>query len=149
MIIFRNARKDDIDNILEIEKLSFPSPWGRIAFECEISKLLTGAGIFQVAYNEENDKICGYICANIVIDYIHILNLAVGPEYRKKGIAGEFIKRIEIEALKRKIYGITLEVRESNFAAINLYRKFGFDIKGKREKYYENKDNALIMWKIL
>ncbi len=149
MIIYRNAKKDDIDKILEIEKVSFPSPWGRVAFECEISKMFVGAGIFQVALDEEKNKICGYICANIVIDYIHILNLAVGMDYRRKGIASEFIKRIEAEAIKRKIYGITLEVRETNTAALNLYSKFGFVIKGKREKYYENKDAALIMWKIL
>lgn len=149
MIIYRNAKKNDIEKILEIEKVSFPNPWSRVAFECEISKLLMGTGIFQVAEDEENSKICGYICANIVIDYIHILNLAVDLDYRKKGIASEFIKRIEAEAVKRKIYGVTLEVRETNTAAINLYSKFGFDIKGSREKYYENKDNALIMWKIL
>ena len=149
MIIYRNAKRDDIDKILEIEKVSFPGPWGRVAFECEISKSLTGAGIFWVAEDEETGNICGYTCANIIIDYIHLLNLAVAPDYRKKGIASEFIRKIESAALKRNIYGITLEVRETNTAAINLYRKFGFDVKGNREKYYENRDNALIMWKLL
>ncbi len=149
MIIYRNAKKDDIDKILEIEKVSFPSPWGRVAFECEVSKSLTGAGIFWIAVDEETGNICGYTCANIIIDYIHILNLAVSQNYRRKGIASEFIKSIESAALKKNIYGITLEVRETNIAAINLYKKFGFEIKGKREKYYENKDDALIMWKIL
>ncbi|MCX8093081.1 MAG: ribosomal protein S18-alanine N-acetyltransferase [Candidatus Goldbacteria bacterium] len=149
MIIFRNARKSDIAQILEIEKISFISPWGRVAFECEISKMLVGNGIFQVAEDKENNKICGYVCANIVIDYIHILNLAVAPDYRRKGIAKELIRRVEADAIKRKYYGITLEVCETNEAAINLYRKFGFIIKGKREKYYENKEDALIMWKML
>ncbi|HPD18527.1 MAG: ribosomal protein S18-alanine N-acetyltransferase [Candidatus Goldbacteria bacterium] len=149
MVIYRNAKRDDIDKILEIEKISYPLPWGRIAFECEISKLLTGAGIFLVAVDDENDKICGYVCANIIIDYVHILNLATAPEYRRKGIATEFIRKIEADALKRQIYGITLEVRETNEGAINLYKKSGFVIKGRREKYYEYKDDALIMWKIL
>ncbi|MCX7698533.1 MAG: ribosomal protein S18-alanine N-acetyltransferase [Candidatus Goldbacteria bacterium] len=149
MIIFRNARKSDITQILEIEKISFISPWSRVAFECEISKMLMGNGIFLVAEDEENNKICGYVCANVIIDYIHILNLAVAPDYRRKGIAKEFIKRIEADAIKKKYYGITLEVCETNEAAINLYKKFGFIIKGKREKYYENKEDALIMWKIL
>jgi ribosomal-protein-alanine N-acetyltransferase len=149
MIIYRNAKKDDIDKILEIENISFPSPWGRIAFECEISKMLSGLSMFKVAEDEDNNKLCGYICADIIIDYIHILNLAIAPDYRRKGIAGEFIRIIESNAIQRKNYGITLEVRETNTAAINLYRKFGFEIKGKRERYYENKDDALIMWKIL
>ena len=149
MIIYRNAKKSDIDKILEIEKVSFPSPWGEIAFVCELSKSIIGSGLFWIAEDEENGNICGYVCANIVIDYIHILNIAVVQNYRRKGIASEFIKRLEAEAIKRKIYGITLEVRETNTAAINLYNKFGFTVKGKYEKHYENKDNALIMWKIL
>ena len=149
MFIIRNAKKSDLEQILEIEKASYPAPWGQEAFACEFSKQASGMNIFLAADDAETGKLAGYIAGNVITDYVHILNLAVAPEFRKRGLARSFMARTEQEAVKRGIGAITLEVREKNESALNLYRKMGYEPRGRRPKYYEGVDDAILMWKKL
>lgn len=149
MFIIRNTRKSDIDQILEIEKASYPRPWERAGFECELSKQASNINLFLVAEEESTGKIAGYFVGNIITDYIHILNIAAAETFRKKGIALSFMRKAEQEALKRGLGALTLEVRENNEAAVHLYKKLGYEVRGRREKYYENQVDGLIMWKKL
>jgi ribosomal-protein-alanine N-acetyltransferase len=143
MVVVRGMRYDDLDQITEIEKICFSLPWSKASFEKELQNELA---YYQCA--EENGKIMGYMGMWRILDECHITNVAVLPEYRKMGIASSLINKM-VEICKcSEIQTMTLEVRESNLPAINLYRKFGFISAGKRPKYYlKPLEDAIIMWK--
>ncbi len=149
MFFIRNVKSDDIIKIAKIEKESYKNFWSEKAFLCEISKNKDNLNIFLVAVLKETEEVIGYIIGDKIVDFAAILNVAVDKNYRKKGVGFALLQKFEKEVLKRDLSSITLEVRESNKDAINLYRKAGFEIKGKREKYYENQEDALLMWKYL
>ncbi len=143
MVIIRGMRNDDLDQITEIEKTCFSLPWSKISFEQELKNELA---YYQCA--EEKSKIMGYMGMWRILDECHITNVAVLPEYRNKGIATLLIDKM-IEICKcSEIKYMTLEVRQSNLPAINLYEKFGFVSVGKRPRYYMKPiEDAIIMWK--
>lgn len=143
----RNVKKDDIDEILLIEREAFRTPWSKNAFLCELSKNYDNKNIFLVAVLKETEKVIGYIIGDKIINFTNILNIAVEKNHRKKGIGFALLKTFEEECIKSGFNAITLEVRESNENAINLYKKCGFFIQGRREKYYEGVEDALLMWK--
>jgi len=145
----RNARKSDIESMLEIESISYTRPWNEQAFLCEFSKMAAGTNIFYAAEDETADRLAGYAVGNVIIDFVHILNIAVAPSYRNRGLGCELLKSVEREALKRKLFSLTLEVREKNEPAVKLYKKSGYVIKGRREKSYDGKEDELLMWKTL
>jgi len=142
-VLVRSMRYNDIDQIAEIEKKCFSLPWSKKSFEQE---LLNEHSYYECA--EENGIVVGYMGMWKILDECHITNVAVLPEYRNKGIAAMLIEKI-IEVCKcSEIIGMTLEVRESNLPAINLYKKFGFYSAGKRPNYYQRPvEAAIIMWK--
>jgi len=149
MFYIKTASKNDLNAILEIEKISYPRPWDLKAFECELSKHSAGSSLFYAAKRESDDRVLGYVVGNIVVDYIHVLNIAVDEEFRRKGIAEAFLSKLEREALKMDVRSMTLEVRENNEPAVKLYGKMGYEVRAKREKFYEDKYDGLIMWKKL
>ncbi len=142
-VIIRSMQKQDIDQIFEIENKCFSTPWSKESFK---SELLNDHAYYECA--EENGDIVGYMGMWKIIDECHITNVAVLPNHRNKGIATMLIEKI-IEVCKcSEIESMTLEVRESNLTAINLYTKFGFYPLGKRPKYYQMpSEDAIIMWK--
>ena len=135
--------KSDVDEVFEIEKLVHPNHhWSKDAFYNELANKLS---VYYCAKIEE--KITGYIGIWKIIDEAHITTLAVHPEFFRLNIAKALMCAIIQECYKSMIKYITLEVRESNTAAINLYEKFSFDSIGIRKKYYQdNGENALIMF---
>lgn len=142
-IIFRKMQLNDIDQVLNIERQSFPHPWSRDAFESEI--LINKYALYFVL--ECEGTVIGYCGSWVIIDEAHITNIALLPEYRGKKL-GEFLLRKMIELFKEKnVIKITLEVRVSNIVAQSLYRKFGFQDGGIRKNYYtDNQEDALVMW---
>jgi len=148
MTTYRDARKSDLSAILLIEHNSHPKPWDEKAFICEFSKQAAGSNIFLSALDEDGG-LAGFVCGNVIVDYVHIINIAVRDGQRRKGIAAGLIKRVEQEAFRRKLGSITLEARETNTAAISLYKKLGYLEKGRREKAYDNREDEIIMWKYL
>ena len=95
----------------------------------------------------ENEIICGFAGLWFNIDEAHIMNIAVKKDFRKKGIGSELLKFLIDEAKNKEKICITLEVRDDNIPAIEIYKKFDFDILGKRKKYYNNCNDAIIMTK--
>lgn len=95
----------------------------------------------------ENDIICGFAGLWFNIDEAHIMNIAVKKDFRKKGIGSELLKFLIDEAKNKEKICITLEVRDDNIPAIELYKKFDFDVLGRRKKYYNNCNDAIIMTK--
>jgi ribosomal-protein-alanine N-acetyltransferase len=137
----RLMEPSDVPEVVEIERLSFSTPWSELSFYKEI---YNPRSLCLVAETEEG--ISGYICMSRVIDECHILNLAVHPLKRRQGIATMLLKAAldsEYADLCRYIY---LEVRASNRAARRLYEKFGFRTVGIRRNYYLNPvEDAIIM----
>lgn len=145
-VIIRPMNASDIEQIVEIEKICFPSPWSAYAFECELNDNQF-ANYVVVTLAEDEGKILGYGGVWAIIDEGHITNIAVLPEYRGRKL-GEIIMFNLIQmVIAKNVERITLEVRASNEAAKNLYKKFGFKTEGIRRGYYkEPREDALIMW---
>lgn len=141
--------KDDILKFVEIDRHCHAAPWDENAFNVELSKFRCGKSLFFTAKKEADDEILGYASADMIVDYAHILNITVKEEYRRKGIAKALLEKIETGAKKADLSSATLEVNENNAPAIEMYKKGGYIVKGKRPLFYENKYTALIMWKVL
>jgi len=140
----REAEAADIEAILDVEGRCFVDPWSELTFQEEIAK--NQMAVYFVAAVDE--RVVGYAGFWAVAGEGHITNVAVLPEYRRKGIAAMLVQAMLDAAGRESVTDYTLEVRASNEAALALYRKFGFEMSGVRKKYYQNDDeDAIIMWR--
>lgn len=137
----------DLKEIEEIERRSYPTPWSRSMFAGELAKpssICIGAFEGDV----EDGKLCGYLVVSRYVDAWHVMNIAVDPEQRGRGIATMLLERLFELTADDARRGYTLEVRVSNETAIGLYDRLGFESRGIRRGYYtDNREDALIMWK--
>ena len=134
-----------LDSICEIENASFSDPWSKNAF-CDFSSSIYA---IYLALDGEND-LCGYTVASFISPECEILNLAVSPSFRRRGIADSLLEFLFEEAKKRDCDTMLLDVRASNTPAISLYEKHGFYKVGVRKGYYTlPKEDALLMDKPL
>ena len=151
----RPMRVEDVDQVVVIERLSFPLPWPRESFIREIreidnSRLLvvTEEQDRQGSSEASVDNVMGYACWWEVVDECHITNFAVAPAHRRRGVADVLLGRVLEDAKGRGLLRATLEVRLGNAAAIALYEKWGFTAAAMRPRYYpDNREDALVMWK--
>jgi len=136
------ARARDLDEIMELERLCFASPWSRQVF---VEELQQDFSWIMTLRHAESRRMLGFINYWIVHDEIHVLNVATHPEWRRRGL-GQLLMQHAIEVgTGRSAQLVTLEVRRSNAAAHTMYLKLGFVVVGVREGYYENGEDALIM----
>ena len=135
------AKIHDLSEILKIERMSFEYPWSEDTFLALFSVLFTKK--FIIKNNE--DKILGFLIYNEIFEEFHILNIAVHKEAQGKGIGTKLLNFIIEKARKQNDAYIFLEVRTTNISAINLYKKFNFEILETKKAYYENGDDAFIM----
>lgn len=147
--VLRPMREEDIAQIVEIEKQSFPTPWSSYAFNCELADN-NFAHYLIVTTAEKPEQVLGYGGMWIIIDEVHITNIAIASAYRGRKL-GEFLMRGMVTlALQKGAVRMTLEVRPSNNTALGLYTKMGFKTAGIRPGYYiDTNEDALIMWKEL
>ncbi|SDX00817.1 [SSU ribosomal protein S18P]-alanine acetyltransferase [Marinococcus luteus] len=142
-ILIRIMSADDIDNVMEVEHNAFSMPWSRRAFENEMYN--NQFAHYLVA--EVGGRIVGYCGVWIVIDEAHVTNIAVHSRYRGRKIGQELLANLMELAYTYGARTMTLEVRETNETARNLYDKFGFVPGGVRKNYYmDNNENAIVMW---
>ena len=135
------ATSDDVADIKKIEDECFSVPWSKKSIE---ESLNNPCSHFYLA--KYGASVMGYIGIQIFSGEGYVTNVATLPEYRKKGIAEALVKK----ALENKMEFLTLEVRERNIPAINLYNKLGFETVGVRPKFYrEPEENALLMTKYI
>ena len=132
--------ESDLLQITQLETQIFPDPWTRETFIEAIPDIQSLAVI-------EKDRIIGYMVALWAEERIHILNIAVDKNFRKRGIATKLITGLEQSALKQGYRYLSLEVRVSNTDAIAFYTKHKFRTIGQRTQYYRNDEDALIMAK--
>ena len=132
-----------VAQVAELEKICFSDPWSEKSVASELSNSLS---CWLVA--EEDGMVAGYVGSQTVIDESDMMNVAVHPDHRRKGIAEKLVVEL-VEALKkRESHCLTLEVRASNEPAKALYEKLGFIQVGLRKNYYRNpKEDALILRK--
>ncbi len=135
----REMRREDIPNVMILEKELFPTSWKEEMFIEEIEK--------QYAFVMEiKDKIIGYICGWKLLDEFNITNIAVASDFQRKGFGNALVRFIMSKLLDENCFKFFLEVRNSNLAAIKFYTKMGFSAIGLRKKYYHSpEDDALIM----
>lgn len=143
-IIIREMIKADVENIAEIEKEAFTTPWPEEAFLDELNK--NDLAFYLVA--EVDGKAVAYGGIWLIINEGHITNIAVKEEYKGNGIGNMIVKGLITYCAVKKIDNMTLEVRKSNTVAINLYEKNGFKSYGVRPNYYaDTGEDAIIMWR--
>lgn len=137
-------RRRHLRRVLEIEEQVYPRPWTHRTFVSEINKMKDGTRYYLVAY--VGDDLVGYGGMMFVGDDAHITNIAVDPHWQGRGVATEMMLDLSLLAIDRGCVAMTLEVRNSNVAAQSLYRQFGFVPAGVRKRYYENTEDAIVMW---
>ncbi len=140
-LLIDNMKVEDLPEIVSIETASFKTPWSETLFYNEICKTIAVSRVARIA-----GRVAGYLCANVILDEGHILNLAVRPQCRRLGIATSLIKEM-IEIMRdRDCRSVFLEVRASNEQARIMYAKFGFSLLGTRKNYYISPvEDAVIM----
>ena len=125
--------------LAELEKQCFHAPWSEKMLREEL-----GGGIFLVA--EQDGEVQGYVGCQTVLDEGYITNVAVSPDFRRRGAARRLIAELIARAKEKRLAFVTLEVRESNAPAMALYTGAGFAPVGKRKNFYSNPtENAVLM----
>lgn len=135
----------DLDGVMEVERLSFLTPWTRQDFLVE---LIQPFAVYIVA--RRGEKVVGYGGMHVIADQAHVTNIAVHPDWRGQGLGERIMRRLIELAAKRGAERMTLEVRVSNTPARNLYEKLGFvTLPGAvRKGYYtDTGEDAIVMWK--
>lgn len=142
-ILVRNATYRDLDRVLDIEQVSFPSPWSRTAFENELHKPIS---LFLVA--QVGEDVAGYIIAYHYAESSHIVNIAVAPEYRRHGIGRRLLERAIEEARMDNLDFVFLEVRASSLPAQRLYESMGFRPIKRLPNYYSRELEDAIVYRL-
>ncbi|HKL73868.1 MAG TPA: ribosomal protein S18-alanine N-acetyltransferase [Clostridia bacterium] len=145
MVRFDNLTYDNAKQVAALEKECFGKhAWSENLFLDEIPQENKH---YIVAYDD--DEVIAYGGFAQVLDEAHIMNIAVKNSYRKQGYGSIILDKIILKAKELNISSITLEVRESNIPARNLYEKHTFELAGVRKGYYQDKENACIYWRVL
>ena len=135
---------DHLDEVAELERVCFTTPWSRNMLAEELDNYLSA---FLVAL-DDNDKVAGYAGLQAVLDEGYITNVAVRPDCRRQGIAGKLLQVFLDFAKGNHLAFLSLEVRASNYDAIALYGSRDFRSVGRRKNYYEHpREDAIIMTK--
>lgn len=141
-IIYKFMTNEDIDDIFNISSLCFSSPWSKDSIDGELNNPLAK---YIVAKDLNSNCIIGFIGAWIIAGEADITNIAVHPSYRQLGIGSKLLSYFINLCTDLNCYSINLEVRTSNILAQSLYKKFNFSSVGIRKRYYDNKEDAILM----
>ena len=143
MMRFLEMKAVHVPQVAALEKLCFADPWSENSVASELNNDLA---LWLVAMND--DTVVGYIGSQTVAGETDVMNIAVHPDWRRRGIAQSLIECLVVELKNRGSEALMLEVRASNAPAIALYEKLGFRQVGRRPNYYRNpKEDALILRK--
>jgi ribosomal-protein-alanine N-acetyltransferase len=141
-LVIGPMRMADVAAVLEIERLSFSSPWPAFAFEQE----LTANRLAHYRVARLADRVVAFGGIWLMVDEAHITTFGVHPDHRRRGIGRRLLLELAEAALELGSARLTLEVRVSNEPAQRLYRSFGFNVSGRRVAYYsDDGEDALVM----
>jgi len=144
---FRRMKLEDVPRVHEIDVLSFTLPWPEKSYLFELAENpATLAWVAEIISQDNTPNVIGMAVVWIVVDEAHIATIAIHPDYRGIGIGKKLLTETLRQAIQRGVVQATLEVRESNMLAQQLYIKFGFKIVGRRFHYYkDNNEDAVLM----
>jgi ribosomal-protein-alanine N-acetyltransferase len=137
-------RRRHLRQVLAIENQDYPRPWTPGVFASELAQVREGSRCYVVALLE--GRVVGYGGLMFTDDGAHVTNIAVDPAEQRRGIGRRLLVHLMRTARQLGCDAMTLEVRVTNTGAQALYRQFGFAPAGIRKRYYENTDDALVMW---
>lgn len=143
-LVVEPMRRRDLGAVMAIEQVSYPKPWTLGVFQSEVELARRGERYYVVA-RRDND-LAGYAGLMFVVGDAHVTNIACAAAHQRTGVATRLLAELAWEAIARDCQALTLEVRASNTAAQALYRRFGFAPVGVRQRYYENTEDAIVMW---
>ena len=142
-MMIRNMTAAEVPLVAGLEAVCFNDPWSERSVASELDNQLS---LWLVAM--EGERLAGYVGSQTVMGETDMMNIAVDPEFRRRGIAGQLVDALVAELKTRQSHCLTLEVRASNEPARALHEKLGFQQVGLRKNYYRNpKEDALILRK--
>ena len=145
-IAIRPMVMDDLPAVLTIDRLSFPTPWSERSYRFELERNPTSRLFVAESIGHEEPAIVGFVGYWLIVDEVHISTIAVHPDFRRMGIGEKMLINALEQAIRSGAALATLEVRVTNQAAVDLYHKYGFQIVGRRSRYYrDNNEDALLM----
>ncbi len=141
-------RRRHLRQAMPIENEAYPTSWSRAVFENELDQTRDGSRRYLVA--RVGRQVVGYAGVWIVPDpagdQAHVTNVVVGADQRRRGVATRLLVALADDIIERGCVAWTLEVRASSEGAQELYRRFGFAPAGIRKRYYDNREDAIVMW---
>lgn len=140
-LFIRKMMPDDIPAVIQIDQISFSLPWPERSFRFEVTENI--ASRCWVA--EVDQRVVGMIVAWLLVDEVHVATIATHPDFRRQGIARRLLSHTLARAMDEGAISSFLEVRESNLAAQEMYRKFGYEATGRRKRYYKDNDEDAIL----
>ena len=143
VVLLRPMRLEDIEHVSRLERRCYALPWSSSAYATEVGN----PSAYYTVATEPDNTIVGYAGMWVIMDELHITTIAVDPVQRGRKIGERLLLDLIEEGMARGAERATLEVRERNTVAHNLYLKYGFEDVAIRKNYYsDNGENALIMW---
>jgi ribosomal-protein-alanine N-acetyltransferase len=146
-VMIRRMRPEDLVQVHEIDRLSFTMPWPKRSFNFELNrKDVSWCWVAELDDPEVENLIVGMAVVWLIVDEAHIATFAVHPDYRAIGVGKRLFAKILSHAKQSGIQTAILDVRETNKIAQKLYSQFGFQVTGRRKRYYmDTREDALIM----
>jgi ribosomal-protein-alanine N-acetyltransferase len=132
---------EDVAEVVAIERVSFANPWTGPLFLQELQVVFSRTTVAC----HPTGPLAGYVCRWVVADEVHVLNVAVDPRWRGRGLGAVLVRAVVREAQSLAVEAVTLEVRRSNAMGRRLYESFGFAEVGSRPNYYGAGEDALIL----
>ncbi len=153
LVIARMRKRDLKDGVLETERHAYPTPWSPAVFQSEIEQMRNGSRYYLTARRRSDGgrgratgPSIGHAGLWFTADEAHVTHVAVQPEPRRGRVATALLVALADEAIRRDCVAWTLEVRASSTGAQELYQEFGFVPAGVRQRYYDNVEDAIVMW---
>lgn len=137
----RKMTLDDVPAVVDLDQKSFSLPWPERSFRFE----LTDNPASRCWVAELDGKVVGMIVVWLIVDEAHVATIATHPDFRRKGVAKRLLSHALRKLMEQGARSSFLEVRESNRAAQEMYRKFGYEETGRRRRYYKDNDEDAIL----
>jgi [ribosomal protein S18]-alanine N-acetyltransferase len=141
-LVIRKMTLEDIPAVIDLDQKSFTLPWPERSFRFE----LTDNPASRCWVAELDGRVVGMIVAWLIVDEVHVATLAIHPDFRRQGVGTKLLAHTLQALLAEGARSSFLEVRASNRAAQDMYRKFGYEVTGRRRRYYrDNDEDAVLM----